>query len=171
MRLASGAFFAANAAKNRAFRYKSSELPMQFLWAFRCNPIAHGSLRTNSRNCHRHFREHIIAALAIMCCTTRRSQFCSDKIAGSVTKHEAKRNARIYHQPAAGRQLKIQAPVLPAAKPGAHNCSGNYAHATARQEPCFLTRRSLETTPSRAAMRKGLERKAHRICISKSEDL
>jgi hypothetical protein len=26
--------------KNRAFRYKSSDLPMQILWAFRCNPIA-----------------------------------------------------------------------------------------------------------------------------------
>ncbi|MDR1178997.1 MAG: hypothetical protein LBK44_00700, partial [Spirochaetales bacterium] len=26
--------------KNRAFRYKSSDLPMQILWAFRCNPLA-----------------------------------------------------------------------------------------------------------------------------------
>jgi hypothetical protein len=25
--------------KNRAFRYKSSDLPMQILWAFRCNPL------------------------------------------------------------------------------------------------------------------------------------
>ncbi|MDR1180216.1 MAG: hypothetical protein LBK44_06895 [Spirochaetales bacterium] len=33
-----GAFFAANAAKNRAFRSKSSEAPMRFLWAFRSNP-------------------------------------------------------------------------------------------------------------------------------------
>jgi hypothetical protein len=31
------AFFAAKAAKNRAFRFKSSEAPMRFLWAFRCN--------------------------------------------------------------------------------------------------------------------------------------
>jgi hypothetical protein len=26
-------------AKNRAFHYKSSEAPMRFLWAFRCNPL------------------------------------------------------------------------------------------------------------------------------------
>jgi hypothetical protein len=39
MRLAPGAFFAANAAKNRAFRYKSSDLLMQILWAFRYNPL------------------------------------------------------------------------------------------------------------------------------------
>ncbi|MDR1178993.1 MAG: hypothetical protein LBK44_00680 [Spirochaetales bacterium] len=53
--------------KNRAFRSKSSDLPMQILWAFRYNPWRSGSLRTNSRNCQRQFREHIIAALAIMC--------------------------------------------------------------------------------------------------------
>jgi hypothetical protein len=35
----SGAFFAANAAKNRAFRSKSSDLLMQILRAFRCNPL------------------------------------------------------------------------------------------------------------------------------------
>jgi hypothetical protein len=35
--------FLAQSAKNRAFRSKSSELPMQFLWAFRCNPLR-GSL-------------------------------------------------------------------------------------------------------------------------------
>jgi hypothetical protein len=40
MRLSSGAFFAANAAKNRAFRSKSSDAPMRFLWAFRSNPFA-----------------------------------------------------------------------------------------------------------------------------------
>ncbi|MDR1179243.1 MAG: hypothetical protein LBK44_01955 [Spirochaetales bacterium] len=29
--------------RNRAFRCKSSEAPMRFLWAFRCNPLApHG---------------------------------------------------------------------------------------------------------------------------------
>jgi hypothetical protein len=31
--------FLAQSAKNRAFRYKSSEAPMRFLWAFRCNPL------------------------------------------------------------------------------------------------------------------------------------
>jgi hypothetical protein len=31
--------FLARSAKNRAFRYKSSDLPMQILWAFRCNPL------------------------------------------------------------------------------------------------------------------------------------
>ncbi|MDR1178895.1 MAG: hypothetical protein LBK44_00190 [Spirochaetales bacterium] len=56
-----GAFFAANAAKNRAFRCKSSEAPMRFLWAFRYNPIAQRQLRTNPRNCHRQFRGRIIA--------------------------------------------------------------------------------------------------------------
>jgi hypothetical protein len=30
--------FLALRAKNRAFRCKSSDLPMQILWAFRCNP-------------------------------------------------------------------------------------------------------------------------------------
>ncbi|MDR1180158.1 MAG: hypothetical protein LBK44_06600 [Spirochaetales bacterium] len=29
----------AQSAKNRAFRCKSSDLPMQILWAFRCNPL------------------------------------------------------------------------------------------------------------------------------------
>ncbi|MDR1179987.1 MAG: hypothetical protein LBK44_05740 [Spirochaetales bacterium] len=29
--------------RNRAFRSKSSEAPMRFLWAFRCNPIAHAT--------------------------------------------------------------------------------------------------------------------------------
>jgi hypothetical protein len=38
-----GAFFAANAAKNRAFRSKSSDLLMQILWAFRYNPLRSGS--------------------------------------------------------------------------------------------------------------------------------
>jgi hypothetical protein len=34
-----GAFFAAHdAAKNRAFRSNSSDLPMQILWDFHCNP-------------------------------------------------------------------------------------------------------------------------------------
>jgi hypothetical protein len=32
----------AQSAKNRAFRCKSSELPMQFLWAFRSNPLRGG---------------------------------------------------------------------------------------------------------------------------------
>jgi hypothetical protein len=40
-----GAFFAANAAKNRAFRSKSSEAPMRFLWAFRSNPLRTQGLR------------------------------------------------------------------------------------------------------------------------------
>jgi hypothetical protein len=31
--------FLARSAKNRAFRSKSSDLPMQILWAFRCNPL------------------------------------------------------------------------------------------------------------------------------------
>ncbi|MDR1179349.1 MAG: hypothetical protein LBK44_02495 [Spirochaetales bacterium] len=36
-------FWAAKRPKNRAFRFKSSDLPMQILWAFRYNPIApHG---------------------------------------------------------------------------------------------------------------------------------
>jgi hypothetical protein len=30
-------------AKNRAFRSKSSDLPMQILWAFRYNPLRSGS--------------------------------------------------------------------------------------------------------------------------------
>jgi hypothetical protein len=30
--------FLAQSAKNRAFRSKSSEAPMRFLWAFRYNP-------------------------------------------------------------------------------------------------------------------------------------
>jgi hypothetical protein len=34
----SGAFLA-QSAKNRAFRSKSSEAPMRFLWAFRYNPL------------------------------------------------------------------------------------------------------------------------------------
>jgi hypothetical protein len=38
-----GAFFSAAPKKNRAFRSKSSALPMQSLRAFRCNPLrAHG---------------------------------------------------------------------------------------------------------------------------------
>jgi hypothetical protein len=32
--------------KNRAFRSKSSDLPMQILWAFRYNPSRSGSLET-----------------------------------------------------------------------------------------------------------------------------
>jgi hypothetical protein len=32
---------------------------------------------------------------------TRRSQFCQSKNAWFATKHEAKRSARLYHQPAA----------------------------------------------------------------------
>jgi hypothetical protein len=47
--------------KNRAFRSKSSELPMQFLWAFRCNPSRKRQLKTKP--------------------ITRRSQFCWGKIA------------------------------------------------------------------------------------------
>jgi hypothetical protein len=31
--------FLARSAKNRAFRSKSSDLPMQILWAFRYNPL------------------------------------------------------------------------------------------------------------------------------------
>ncbi|MDR1179978.1 MAG: hypothetical protein LBK44_05695 [Spirochaetales bacterium] len=31
--------FCSYAAKNRAFRSKSSDLPMQILWAFRSNPL------------------------------------------------------------------------------------------------------------------------------------
>ncbi|MDR1180097.1 MAG: hypothetical protein LBK44_06295 [Spirochaetales bacterium] len=31
---------------DRAFRSKSSELPMQFLWAFRCNPLRELKRRT-----------------------------------------------------------------------------------------------------------------------------
>jgi hypothetical protein len=44
----SGAF-PARSAGNRAFRSKSSELPMQFLWAFRCNPLRapSGSSKSN----------------------------------------------------------------------------------------------------------------------------
>ncbi|MDR1316024.1 MAG: hypothetical protein LBK13_04040 [Spirochaetales bacterium] len=57
-----GTFFAANAAKNRAFRFKSSDLPMQILWAFRCNPLRGWQLRTGPRNCRWQFRERIIAA-------------------------------------------------------------------------------------------------------------
>jgi hypothetical protein len=37
--------------KNRAFRSKSSDLPMQILWAFRCNPSRERQLKTSSRNC------------------------------------------------------------------------------------------------------------------------
>jgi hypothetical protein len=36
-----GAFFALR-AKNRAFRSKSSDLPLQSLWAFRSNPLRSG---------------------------------------------------------------------------------------------------------------------------------
>jgi hypothetical protein len=32
--------FLAQSAKKRAFRFKSSEAPVRFLWAFRCNPLA-----------------------------------------------------------------------------------------------------------------------------------
>jgi hypothetical protein len=35
--------FLAQSAKNRAFRCKSSEAPMRFLWAFRYNPLRGGS--------------------------------------------------------------------------------------------------------------------------------
>jgi hypothetical protein len=38
------AFFADAAAKKQAFRFKSSEAPMRFLWAFRYNPLRNGSL-------------------------------------------------------------------------------------------------------------------------------
>jgi hypothetical protein len=31
--------FLAQSAKNRAFRSKSSEAPMRFLWTFRYNPL------------------------------------------------------------------------------------------------------------------------------------
>jgi hypothetical protein len=31
--------FLAQSAKNRAFRFKSSEAPMRFLWAFHFNPL------------------------------------------------------------------------------------------------------------------------------------
>ncbi|MDR1179996.1 MAG: hypothetical protein LBK44_05785 [Spirochaetales bacterium] len=48
-RLSSGAFLAANAARNRAFRCKSSEAPMRFLWAFRCNPLRKRQLKTRQR--------------------------------------------------------------------------------------------------------------------------
>jgi hypothetical protein len=41
--------FLALRAKNRAFRSKSSDLPMQILWAFRCNPLRGGS--DGPRNC------------------------------------------------------------------------------------------------------------------------
>jgi hypothetical protein len=58
----------------------------------------------------RQFREHIIAGGNYVP-ITRRPQFW-DKIAGSVTKHEAKRSARIYHQPAA---------TAPAANTGRQN--------------------------------------------------
>ncbi|MDR1315725.1 MAG: hypothetical protein LBK13_02525 [Spirochaetales bacterium] len=33
--------------KNRAFRSKSSELPMQFLWAFRFNPLRRAAAAQN----------------------------------------------------------------------------------------------------------------------------
>jgi hypothetical protein len=33
----------ADRQKNQAFRFKSSEAPMRFLWAFRCNPLRGGS--------------------------------------------------------------------------------------------------------------------------------
>ncbi|MDR1178934.1 MAG: hypothetical protein LBK44_00385 [Spirochaetales bacterium] len=39
----------AQSAKNRAFRCKSSELPMQFLWAFRYNPIAPNEISPDTR--------------------------------------------------------------------------------------------------------------------------
>jgi hypothetical protein len=39
---------ASPAKKNRAFRYKSSEAPMRFLWAFRYYPLRSGS----SELCH-----------------------------------------------------------------------------------------------------------------------
>ncbi|MDR1179344.1 MAG: hypothetical protein LBK44_02470 [Spirochaetales bacterium] len=46
-----GAFFAVwenpQTAKNQAFRCKSSEAPMRFLWAFRCNPLRGGSSKTS----------------------------------------------------------------------------------------------------------------------------
>jgi hypothetical protein len=42
-----GAFFAANAAKNRAFRFKSSEAPMRFLRAFRFNPLRRAAAAQN----------------------------------------------------------------------------------------------------------------------------
>jgi hypothetical protein len=41
-RLSSGAFLA-QSAKNRAFRFKSSDLLMQILWAFRYNPLRGGN--------------------------------------------------------------------------------------------------------------------------------
>jgi hypothetical protein len=54
-----GAFFWAGetpAQKNRAFRYKSSDLLMQILWAFRYHPWRERQLRTSARNCHGQFR-------------------------------------------------------------------------------------------------------------------
>ncbi|MDR1179833.1 MAG: hypothetical protein LBK44_04950 [Spirochaetales bacterium] len=44
--------------RNRAFRSKSSDLPMQILWAFRYNPIA----RAPAANCSHKSRSHNCAA-------------------------------------------------------------------------------------------------------------
>ncbi|MDR1316616.1 MAG: TolC family protein [Spirochaetales bacterium] len=63
-------------------------------------PAAERQLRIRPRNCHWQFRGQVIAAGNYLR-LTRRSQFCSDKIAWFVTKREAKRSARLYHQPAA----------------------------------------------------------------------
>jgi hypothetical protein len=38
--------FLAQSAKNRAFRSKSSEAPMRFLWAFHFNPLRGGSAKS-----------------------------------------------------------------------------------------------------------------------------
>jgi hypothetical protein len=53
--------FPALRAGNRAFRSKSSEAPMRFLWAFRSNPIAHGSSEPVPGNCQGQFPGQLIA--------------------------------------------------------------------------------------------------------------
>ncbi|MDR1179885.1 MAG: hypothetical protein LBK44_05210 [Spirochaetales bacterium] len=89
---------------------------MQILWAFRYNPLRMTaqnqavilpSAKSRVHNCY--FSNYVPI--------TRRSQFCSDKIAWSVTKHEAKRNARSYHQPAVAAAAQHKAPELPLAIP------------------------------------------------------
>jgi hypothetical protein len=109
-------FFAAKPQKNRAFRYKSSEALMRFLWAFRYNPIAQRQLRIRPHNCQRQLWGQVIAKGNYLL-RTRRSQFCSDKIAWSATKRAAKRSARSYHQPAAAPRAKLCRKSKPAANP------------------------------------------------------
>jgi hypothetical protein len=58
-----GAFLALR-AKNRAFRSKSSKLPMQFLRAFRCNPLR--GLRASSNFASQNCDQPLARAFAVL---------------------------------------------------------------------------------------------------------